>query len=151
MKKKRTWFVIADGGRARVMTRKAEGSGYEEVENFDFVADHRQTKDINADRPGRSFNSVGGSRHAMEPPTDPHREEKRKFAHRLCDYLDEKRGANAFDQLVIVAAPRTLGDLRDALSEAVKDKVVEEIAKDIVKVPTADMNDMLGKLVTIAH
>lgn len=151
MKKKRTWIVIADGARARVITKKEGGNGFEEVENFDLIGDNRPSHEISSDRPGRSYESVGSSRHAIEPATDPHREEKRKFAHRLSDYLDDRRASDAFDQLIVIAAPRTLGDLREAISAPVRNLVVEEIDKDIVKVPLGEMKEALGKIITVAY
>jgi protein required for attachment to host cells len=40
---------------------------------------------------------------------------------------------------VLVAAPKTLGDLRELLPDPVKSRVVAEIDKDLTRVPLRDL------------
>lgn len=55
-----------------------------------------------------------------------------EIAGKLEHYADER----AFENLVICAAPRTLGDLRKLLSHQVKEKTLAEIDRNCVSVPT---------------
>ncbi len=50
----------------------------------------------------------------MAPPTDPQRYAKFAFARGLAERLEEAAAAGGrFARLILVAAPRTLGDLRE--------------------------------------
>ena len=75
----------------------------------------------------------------MEPPTDPQRYAKYAFARELAERLEEAAHGHRFDRLVLVAAPKTLGDLRELLPDPVKTKVVAEIDKDLTGVPLRDL------------
>ncbi len=144
---KPTWVLIADGARARVL---AQEKPFEQLrpafEQEEFTGSRAQTKDIVSDRPGRSFDSGGQGRHAMEPPTDPQRYAKFAFARELAARLEEAAHAGRFARLVLVAAPKTLGDLRELLPDPVRTKVVAEIDKDLTRVP---LRDLPGHLDTV--
>jgi protein required for attachment to host cells len=45
----------------------------------------------------------------------------------------------SYDRLVIVATPVTLGDLRAAISDHVRDKIVGEVAQDLTKIPNGEI------------
>jgi protein required for attachment to host cells len=141
MKPTRTWVLIADGARARILENNGPGHGLTAVEGLVFHGDHAATHDIVADQAGRSFSSHGPGRSAIEPHTDPHRELKAKFARHLADVLAQNFEKKAYDRLVVVASPVTLGDLRSALSEHVRATIVGEIAQDLTKMP----NDEIGR------
>jgi protein required for attachment to host cells len=53
------------------------------------------------------------------------------FAKRLADFVDKGRCDNQLDQLILVAGPRFLGDLRAALSPETQRLVKLEINKEI--------------------
>jgi protein required for attachment to host cells len=69
------------------------------------TAETAPSHDVTSDRPGRTFDSAGDSRHAKELPTDSHRYEKRRFAHELAGLLEHQRTSEAYGQLLIVAPP----------------------------------------------
>ena len=54
--------------------------------------------------------------------------------------------AGDFDQLVVVAAPQMLGDLRQAFPEGLRKVIVAEIAKDFTKLPAHELRDAIRKL-----
>lgn len=72
----------------------------------------------------------------MEYSSDPVREEQHRFAMEIAGKLDHYAHDHAFENLVICAAPRTLGDLRKLLSHQVKEKTLAEIDRNCVAVPT---------------
>ena len=69
----------------------------------------------------------------MERPTDPYEVEKTRFVTQLADYLEQQAGN--YHALIIIAAPKALGDLRQQLAEHVKEKVQKEVAKDLTNIP----------------
>lgn len=135
----RTWILIADGARARVLESTGKGKKLEEVVGLVQANDLPPSRDLADDRQGRSFDSVGSHRHAMERRSDPHRELKRRFAEHVAGLIDEKVQAGAFERLVVVAPAVTMGDLRPAFSKRVADLVTAEIVSDLTKVPDSEI------------
>lgn len=75
----------------------------------------------------------------MEPATDPQRHAEYTFARDLADHLEKAANEHRFDRLVLVAAPKALGDLRGLLPKTVQSKIVAEINKDLTNIPTPDL------------
>jgi len=144
MKPIKTWVLIADGARARVLENDGPGRGLVAIERLVFTGDHAATHDIVDDREGRTHESHGPGRSAIDARTDPHRELKRTFAHHLADMLARELDGGAYNRLVIVAAPVTLGDLRKLLSPSVAAKVTGELHKDLTKTPNSEISKHLG-------
>jgi protein required for attachment to host cells len=149
MKPTRTWILIADGARARIYLNEGPGKGIKPVEGGEIAGDHRPNRELERDKPSRSFESVGATRHAIEPRQDPHRELKRDFAERLAALLEERLSQKAFDRLVLVAPPAALGDLRAALPEAVRARVHAELGKDLTKTPASELPGHLAGVLAI--
>jgi protein required for attachment to host cells len=143
MKPIRSWVLIADGARARILENDGPGRGLIAVEGLVFHGDHSATHDLVSDREGRSYSSHGPGRSAIDSRSDPHRDLKTKFAHQLADVLARGLEQNSYDRLVIVAPPVTLGDLRAAISDRVRAKVVGEVAHDLTKIADIEVAEHL--------
>ncbi len=149
MRSKKTWIVVADGARARFFVSEGPGSGLEPALPQALVADNRPSADIASDRPGRTFDSVGAGRHAVQPSSDPHRHSQITFAGEITEVLDQQLKSKTFDQLVVIAAPRMLGDLRAAFGENIRKLVCAEIDKDLTKLPVHELADRVGEIIRI--
>lgn len=138
------WVLIADGTRARIVEQKGSGHPLTEVPGAEFSDENLENRDIQADRPGRSFDSAGEGRHAMEPPSDPKEVRQKQFLDSLAASLDSHLKQGKFDRLVIVAPPAALGHLRGALSDGAKKFVSAEVPKDLTKVPNPELASHLS-------
>jgi protein required for attachment to host cells len=139
----RTWFVIADGSRARVFENAGVHEDPREIADMELSIELPKSGELLADKPGRTFDSVGAGRHAKENPTDPHRHRKRDFAGKVVDQLRRAMLAERFDRLVLVAPPAFLGDLRQKLPKDLKAKVADEITLDLTNTPEQQLNTYL--------
>ena len=149
MAKTTTWILVADGAHAAVYANRGPGKGLDEPPVREFTGDNDPTREIDADRPGRTFDSVGGGRHAKEPPTDAHRHAKQMLAHDIAGFLDSAAGRGEYDRLVIAAAPKTLGDLRAGMSSRVKARLAGDLDKDLIKVPPRDLPPYFADIVNL--
>jgi protein required for attachment to host cells len=149
MKPIRTWILVADGARARIFVNNGPGKGIEEMAGSAFENELPPSRDIGSDRPGRTFNSTGSVRHAIEPGIDPHRERKREFLGHVARYLDKARQRGDFDRLVIVAPPPALGDLRGEMAAKLRELVTGEIAHDLVEHPKSAVSKHVEKVLAI--
>ena len=135
-KKQRIWVVVADGAHARFLTPDDELRRLQPAGPIEFSAPdgNKYSRDLKSDRPGRSFSSArGGVRHAIEPKHDYHKMEKHKFTAELAKVLDGAVGKKSYDSLVLVAPRRSLGELRELLSDRVQACIRHEMAKDLTK------------------
>ncbi len=144
-----TWVLIADGFRARLFVNAGVGKGLKPALDREFIGTNISSGDIASDRPGRSFDSAGEGRHAMEPPTDPKRHAKYEFAREIAGILEHARKTNQFERLVVVAPPRALGDLRSEFGVELQRMVSAEMDKDLTQVPIQDLPDHLGKVMAV--
>ena len=149
MKPTRSWIVIADGAQARILENHGPGKGLIPLPGQAMHKTPRPSRDINSDRPGRSHDRFGPGRHAMEPPSDPHREEKRRFADLLAEHLNAAALEQSYDRLILVAPAKTLGDLRQALSKEAAARIDGELSKDLTKIPDHDLPGHLGEVIAV--
>jgi len=132
-----TWILAADGNQARLLKGvNLMKDGQQSPEQEVFRWEPKKVQDIMADKPGRSHSSVGPGRSAMEYSSDPVREEQQKFTAEVASRLDDYAAEGAFDRLVVCAAPQTLGDLRNRLSEKTRMLTTAEIDKNFSNLPT---------------
>ena len=148
MKKTITWILVADGARARIFQNGGPGKGLHPALPEEFRKAVPKTGEMGTDRPGRGHESATAARHAVET-TDWHRFEKEKFAKEMAGILDQAGASGTYDRLILVAPPKTLGDLRNALSPITRKKVTGEIDKDLTAVTQGELPDHLGSVLAV--
>jgi len=148
MKKKKTWILVADGALARVYQTDAGTEELAAVRGGEFAAENLPARDIDADKPGQGFDRAGQGQRRMRPQTDSRRHAKVEFAQELANYLQNAQQRRAYDDLVIVAPAKTLGDLRAALTPAVRDLVKAELSKDLVHLREQDLPQHLDRVLS---
>jgi protein required for attachment to host cells len=140
MRMNKTWILIADGSRGRIIRqlRPDAGTG-DRLDDLIFETDHKKLSEIMADRPGRSITSMGTRRSAMEYHSQPVQEQEARFAGMMLSTLARAYAAQEFDRLVIVAEPRMLGAIRLKLPSTLRRVVVEEVAKDLTSLSPQEL------------
>jgi protein required for attachment to host cells len=137
------WVVVCDGAKALIL----ENTGDEKFLNLKtrevYAHQDPATHEQGTDAPGRSINSVGGARSAMEQ-TDWHERAEQAFLKGLMTRLDAALNAGQVKCLVMVAPPHALGVLRKAYSKHVREALRGEIEKDYVKMPLPEIEKHLG-------
>ncbi|MFD2252591.1 protein required for attachment to host cells [Pseudochelatococcus lubricantis] len=147
MRAEKTWVLVADGARARIVRDLGTSlEAGERPEDLVFEIDHKQLREIMADKPGRAFSSHGVRRSAMEYTSDPVQEQEAAFAATLLEELERRHAAHEFDKLAIIAEPRLLGVIRRILPAALRETVVNEISKDLTKLPNRELREAIAEL-----
>ena len=77
------------------------------------------------------INTSGGRHHSSSANPDNGQQGEDNFAGGIADMLNTRALAGKIDDLVIIAAPRTLGELRKHYHKALSEKLRGEIAKDL--------------------
>jgi len=129
MKKKVTWIIIADGSRARLLANDGPGKGLRPAVAGEFHHEAPPTRDLGTEKPGRVAPAVGANRSAIEPHVDWHEFEKEKFGQEMARLLNDAADRKSYDDLIVIAPPRTLSTLRQSLSAKASELIRAEIAK----------------------
>ena len=128
-------IVVADQAEAIFYDAPSLEARPTEVGRISDPVAHQHDRELASDRPGRSYESVGGARHAIERENDPRWQEAVRFARRISCRLDDALRKGEFDELIVVAGPPFLGLIRSELSRPARERVVHEIRKDLVHGP----------------
>jgi protein required for attachment to host cells len=137
-------ILVADQAEAVFYDSSSLVDAPREVARITDPVAHLHDRDLMSDRPGRSYESVGGARHAIDRENDPRQREAVRFARRIARRLDEARRKDEFERLVVVAGPPFLGLLREAMSKPTKACVEREIRKDLVHGPIKVLREHLS-------
>lgn len=143
IKPRKKWVLVADGARARIFVR-THGT-LENALGHDFIGDNVKQSALGSSKPGRDFESASPTRHSYEPRTDWRQHQKELFAQELCEVLEKSNNNNELDELVVIASPKTLGNLRAHLSKQLLAKVTAEIPKDVTKFTERELVEFLER------
>ena len=147
----KTWILVGHDAGARVFENYGPGKGLELVETIEHPEGRLRDRDIDSDRPGRSFRKDSGDprRAAMSRGESPHDRAISDFARALADKLQRARVRNQYERLVLVAPPRFLGLLRASLDGPTAPLVVGSLDKDLATSDEAELIGQLGKVIAI--
>jgi protein required for attachment to host cells len=146
MKHPRTWYVVTDGGRARILLKREEHDAFDTQREFVSADIHRHTHELGSERPGRTRESAASAHHTLQPREDLHRAEKRNFVYDVARALNEANARDEFDHLILVAPAHALGELNHALDAPTQRKIAARLQKDLTNVPNADLGKHLTDL-----
>ncbi len=100
---------------------------------------------------GGSNHAGGGGGGAQFAPsrgsmaeTDFHQLEEDRFAAEAADMLKRRALANEFEQLIIIAPPRTLGELRKHYHKEVSSRLTGELDKDLTGHPIPEIEKAIA-------
>ena len=146
------WVVVADASRARIFEAAELPEPLREIEDLVQPEGRMPERSLQSDRPGRSFESVGGARHAMsQHGGGPRAISRMKFAHRIVDRIDRGLAEGRFRRLALVAPPAMLGALRSSLSPQCKAHCERELASDIARLGRVQIERHLAHSAQVAR
>jgi protein required for attachment to host cells len=142
--------AIADGEHARFVQPDVNNA-LRTVGSVDSASAHLRSRDLGADRPGRSFESGNSARHGVGQRHDLHTMAKEKFVRLVGAQLNTASDRDEYDELLLVAPPRALYELRDALSPGTRAKLIGMLEKDLVKTPDHELWPHLREWISQTH
>ncbi|SDZ34197.1 Protein required for attachment to host cells [Jannaschia faecimaris] len=142
MKRTKTWVIVADGQTARLFDLPFDRRK-PLIPLEDHVWDALPTN-APADAQGVTHSSVGSSQHRLAPHNAPDKGPD-GFAGEIASRLAASLKSGAFEKLVVVAAPRMMGFLRDRLDAETRASIWMEIDKDFTQMPLEKIDAALRK------
>ncbi|KEQ52927.1 host attachment family protein [Sphingobium chlorophenolicum] len=136
-----TILLVTDGSRMLVMRNEGDAL-YPELS----VVAHREidnppNREHLTDAPGVSFSSRGGTRSSYQQ-ADIHQLREDRFAIEAAEALAETAAGHEAE-IIVVAPPATLHVLRDHYTPAIRNRLIAEVDKDLVKHPAAEIVHIL--------
>lgn len=130
----RIWVVVADRTQAHIFRKTSHG--------FENIADAKMGHSH-----GTHETTQGHAFHGYDVKSQRHTKGDGAFIEKLAGWLDTAEREGVYDRLILVAAPRTLGDMRDSLGKNVFSRIVAEVDKELTEMPEAKIKKHLDDIV----
>lgn len=137
------WILVGDGRKALVLRNEGDAL-FPNLKTMQVLDDGHTptTAELGSDKPGRVMQSADGRRSGVEQ-TDWHDLAEQRFAGDITRALEARHTAGDFKDLVVVAPPRTLAELRRSFSDGLRAKIIAEVDKDLTKHPLHEIERLL--------
>lgn len=136
-------LVVVVDGRKMLFFRNEGDAEYPQLElATKRKQDNPPNRELKANKAGRSFSSGSQHRSKVED-TDFHQLAEDRFAAETADMLYKKAHDGEFENLIVVAPPTTLGELRKHYHKEVSDRLVGEIDKDLTGHTIVDIEKII--------
>jgi len=129
-----TRVVVTDGEKALILQNEGDARHPRLSVQHKETRDNPPDREQSADRPGRRLDEGPAQRSGMQE-TDWHELEKDRFAADIAELLYQQVHGGFRGGIVLVADPRTLGEIRHNLHKEVSDRLIAEIPKDLTGQP----------------
>ncbi|MDX2221104.1 MAG: host attachment protein [Rhodospirillaceae bacterium] len=140
-----TWLLVADGAEAQIYAVEPVTFALTPLKQGRFKHRDIASRNLVSDRPGRSFNSRGSVRHALEPRVSPHQAAEDRFLKTVGQSLGPLMRAAKVGDLLIAAPPKAMAVLRKAMSKPVRDKIALEVTREWTKLAPLEITKRLIK------
>ncbi|MEG3171580.1 host attachment family protein [Sphingomonas sp. ZB1N12] len=134
--------LVADGRKMLFLRNEGDNEFPNFVVEKAQEQDNPATRDQATDSAGRASSPQGGVQSSVEP-TDFHQIEEDRFAADAADFLKMGALKNKYDSLIVVAPPKTLGELRKHYHKEVSSRLKGELDKDLTGHPIKDIEKAL--------
>ena len=134
--------LVADGRKMLFLRNEGDAEFPNLVVEKAQEQDNPATRDQATDSAGRASSPQGGVQSSVEP-TDFHQIEEDRFAADAADFLKTGALKNRYDSLIVIAPPKTLGELRKHYHKEVTSRLKGELDKDLTGHPIKDIEKAL--------
>ena len=134
--------LVADGRKMLFLRNKGDDLHPHLVVEHAEEQKNPKDGDQKSDAPGVSSSSARPGRSTMDE-VDFHKLAEDRFAADAADLLKRRALAHDFTSLIVIAPPRTLGELRKHYHAAVSALITGELDKDLTGHPIADIESAI--------
>lgn len=138
-----TLVLVTDGRKTLLFRNEGDANQIDlRTEAHDEREDATSKGELATDAPGVTHQSAGYGRSTYEE-TDFKQLEEDRWAKSAADEINKRALANDFEALVIIAPPKTLGELRKQLHKETERRVVCEIDKEMTGRPIPEIEALV--------
>jgi protein required for attachment to host cells len=136
-------ILVGDGEKALFLRNRGSPLQVNLVVERVLEQDNPATREQGSDQPGRTNSRMITRRSAMEE-TDWHQLGEERFAGEIAAVLYRLAHANRYTELIVVAPPKALGDLRKAFHPEVTTRIAAEVPKELTTHAVQDIESVLA-------
>ena len=137
-----TWVLVADGEKALFLENVTDNLNPNLQERLEQHQENPPNSAQKSDTAGRRSDGVSPARSAVSE-ADWHQLQKDRFADELAEMLYDRVHRGHFRRIVLVAPPKTLGELRAKLHPEVARSVVGEVHKTLTNHPLDQIENIV--------
>ncbi len=123
--------LVADASEAKVFSAENRHATLSEIKHIKNPTGHLLEQELTSDTPGRIMSRGGGSHNYQTAETHKHNDEV-AFASLVIRFLRDLYETQSLGNLVILAAPDFLGELRKLMPANIKKHIILEKPRDLV-------------------
>lgn len=138
--------LVADGRKMLLLRNHGDSSRIDlQTDAHQLRRDHKDS-DMKSDMAGRTHSPASsGLPGGTMGETDYHQQAEDRFAAHVAERMKTMVLAHQFEHLVVIAPPRTLGELRHHWHKEIQDRILFEIDKDMTDHPIADIAALIAR------
>ncbi len=137
------WVLVCDGKKSLLLHNEGDPDLLNLRRTSVTEQNNPATRDQGTDTPGHGF-APSGTRQGSLGETDYHTIEEERFADTIAAELNRAALEQAFKELVVVAPPKILAELRKAFSKHTGDRIAAEIPKDLTHHTIPEIEKLLA-------
>jgi protein required for attachment to host cells len=147
-----TWVIVADSSRARLF-ELGPHNGLSELQDFSKPEGREKNSELHSDVDGhfggamRTGTQAGTQAHTSEPQRMPAAQANDMFARQLANLLRQGLHQQRYSSLLLVAAPKFLGQLRPCLDTQVEKCITHGLPNNIASMPVQQLEAYLQQAV----
>ncbi len=138
------WIMVGDGEKALFLKNEGDETYPNLVVVREMAHENPPTHEQGTDTPGRSSDGPSGHKSAFSE-TDWHRLEKERFAKEIADRLYKAAHRGSYHDLIVVAPPMVLGELRKEFHKEVEQRIRFDLDKELTNHTVGDIETALAK------
>lgn len=146
--------LVADGRKLLFFRNEGDGEFPNLQVEREEHHDDREPREHGTDRPGRAFaaagrspseggSMMGAANRSAYSETDFKQLEEDRFAAEAADLLKKKALNHEIEHLIVVAPPKTLGEMRKHYHTEVEQRIAGEIPKDLTNMPVPEIEKVI--------
>ena len=138
-----TLVLVTDGRKTLFLRNEGDQNQIDlRTEAHDEREDVSSKGELATDAPGTVQQSAGYG-HSTYEETDFKRQEEERWAHLAADEVNRRVLAGDFEELAIIAPPKTLGEIRKKLHKEAERRIVLTVNKEMTDRPIPDIEELL--------
>lgn len=126
-------FLIANQARALFYSKPIGQNSVQLITSISNESGTKRRHDLVTEHTNVTYAGLDGYPHPTDKENQPKLHELEMFARQCVTKLHELLQSTTETGIVIICAPKVLGIIRPQLSDIVNDRVIYEIAKDIIR------------------
>jgi protein required for attachment to host cells len=133
-----TWTVVADGSRGFIYASYMNKHSLNLISSIDDEEARKHSKALGSEKPHGIF-----ERNRPESRVNLHTKEEEHFAEQLAEIINNGATDNKFQNLILIAPPKFLGNLRLKIAKPTAQLITKEINKDLTHMEAKDLESYI--------